>query len=301
MCTNPMGDGHSIINLGDISKPANTLIKKISGAVGGLFQPYQIKRVAKAEAEANIIRAQAEVDVTDLQRRAITRFVAEEAKRQENIESITSQAIPQLTESATPEKLEDDWITNFFDKCRIISDKEMQALWAKVLSGEANAPGTYSKRTVDFLGTLDRTDADAFLRVIAFGWMMGDIQPLVFELNDPIYKNAGIDFALVTHLDDIGLINFEHLTGFMRMGFPKQAMVWYFGAPIILDFTGKQELQTGRIVLTKTGKQLAAICDAKPVAGLIEYVVTRWTQDGIVSSSPRAARGSAPPSGSGLP
>jgi hypothetical protein len=49
--------------------------------------------------------------------------------------------LPELTEAATPEKLEDDWITNFFDKCRLISDEEMQTLWSKVLAGEANAPG----------------------------------------------------------------------------------------------------------------------------------------------------------------
>ena len=42
----------SIIKAGDLSKPANTLIEKIADAVGGYFKPFQIKRVAKAEAEA---------------------------------------------------------------------------------------------------------------------------------------------------------------------------------------------------------------------------------------------------------
>ena len=35
--------------------------------------------------------------------------------------------------------MEEDWIANFFDKCRIVSDSEMQSLWARVLAGEANA------------------------------------------------------------------------------------------------------------------------------------------------------------------
>ena len=63
-----------MINLGDISKPADTLIKKVSNAVGGIFAPYQIKRVAKAEAEAALTRAEAEIHITDLHRRAIHRF-----------------------------------------------------------------------------------------------------------------------------------------------------------------------------------------------------------------------------------
>lgn len=114
-----MPDGNSLVNLGDITKPANTLIKKISEAVGGYFKPHQIKRIAKAEAEASIIKAHAQIEVTDLERRAIARFVAEEARRQENIESITEQALSQLKTGATPDKVEDDWITNFFEKCRI--------------------------------------------------------------------------------------------------------------------------------------------------------------------------------------
>jgi hypothetical protein len=36
---------------------------------------------------------------------------------------------------------------------------EMQNLWAQVLAGEANSPGTYSKRTVNFLSSLDKKDA----------------------------------------------------------------------------------------------------------------------------------------------
>jgi len=75
----------SIVNLGKLSKPADTLIKKVSAAVGGVFEPWQIKRVAKAEAEASLIKANSEIEITDLHRRAMHRFVEEEANRQENM------------------------------------------------------------------------------------------------------------------------------------------------------------------------------------------------------------------------
>lgn len=55
-----------LAKLGDLSKPATTLIEKISEAVGGVFKPYQIVRVAKAEAEADRIRAESQIQVTDL-------------------------------------------------------------------------------------------------------------------------------------------------------------------------------------------------------------------------------------------
>ena len=135
---------YSIINAGELSKPATVLIEKISNAVGGIFRPYQIVRVAKAEAEAERIRAESQIQVTDIERRAFFRFLEEEAKKQKNIEQITQQALPQVEEKANPEIVEDDWITNFFDKCRIVADEEMQLLWAKVLAGEANSPETLS-------------------------------------------------------------------------------------------------------------------------------------------------------------
>ena len=40
------------VDLDKLSKPADTLIKKISKGVGGLAVPWQIKRVAEAKIEA---------------------------------------------------------------------------------------------------------------------------------------------------------------------------------------------------------------------------------------------------------
>lgn len=135
----------SLINLGELSKPATVLVEKISDAVGGIFKPYQMVRVAKAEAQAERIRAEGQIEISDLQRRAFHRFLNEEAQKQKNIEDITQKALPELQQNARPGEIEDDWLTHFFDECRLISDADMQALWSKVLAGEANAPGKFSK------------------------------------------------------------------------------------------------------------------------------------------------------------
>ena len=64
---------NDLINLGNLAKPADTLVKKISNAVGVLFEPRQIIRVAEAKAEAAKIEAQSEIETTDLHRRAVRR------------------------------------------------------------------------------------------------------------------------------------------------------------------------------------------------------------------------------------
>ena len=209
-----MSKGKSVINLGDISKPATVLIEKISEAIGGYFKPYQIRRVAEAEADAQIIEAQSKIEITDLQRRAFVRFIGEEALKQDNMEKITQKALPLLCESSKPDNIENDWISNYFDKCRLVSNEEMQSLWAKVLAGEANSPGAFSKRTVNMLSSLDTVDARLFTSLCGFCWQIGDIVPIIYSEHETLYNEQGINFGSLTHLDSIGLINFGGVTSF---------------------------------------------------------------------------------------
>ena len=51
---------NSLINLGDLAKPIDTLIHKISDATGVLYEPTRIRRKAEAESDAAIISAKAE-------------------------------------------------------------------------------------------------------------------------------------------------------------------------------------------------------------------------------------------------
>lgn len=271
---------NSLINLGDLTKPADTLIKKISNAVGVLYEPYQTRRVAKAKADAALTQAKSEIQITDLHRRAARRFVEEEAQRQKNMEDITAKAVPQLNENAKPESVDDDWVVNFFDKARIVSDNEMQQLWSRVLAGEANAPGSYSRRTVNFLSALDKTEAESFSKLCGFGWMIGDVVPLVFDVQAGIYNKYGINFNTLSHLESIGLVQFDALAGFQRLGFPKNIVLFYYGKPLTLNFPNEadNELEIGKTLLTRIGQELAPICGSQPVEGFWEYVKDQWKQ-----------------------
>jgi len=283
-----MENGKSLINIGELGKPATLLIEKISEALGGYFKPWQIRRVAQAEAEADKIKAIAQVEtemqIVELTRRALGRFLIEESKKQDNMESITSKALPLLENDSKPQKINDDWVTNFFDKCRLISDEDMQILWAKVLAGEANSPGRYSRRTVNFLGSLDKLDAILFSKLCGFCWDIGGIDPLVYKIDDPIYTEHGINFDVLNHLDNIGLLSFNNVSGFKRMGFPKRYPSLYYGIQINITFPndGKNELEVGKVLLSKIGKELETICGSEPVPGFLDYVINRWIKKGLV-------------------
>jgi hypothetical protein len=297
-----MSDENPIAKLGDLTKPATVLIEKISDAVGGIFKPYQIVRVAKAEAEASRIQAESHIQVTDLHRRAMHRFLEEEAKKQSNIESITQDALPLLEDKSAPEAVADDWITNFFDKSRIVSDKEMQGLWSRVLAGEANAPGAFAKRTVNLLADLDKEDAILFMKLCGFGWMIGNVCPLIFDVQASIYSDNGINFNALSHLESLGLIQFNHLSGFRRLRIPKVATVFYYGRPVTLTFPkdAENDLKLGHVLLTRAGQQLAPVCAPTPVEGFFDYVMNHWigqslipkpeTEQGVAADPPSAGR-----------
>jgi len=273
-----------LAKLGDLTKPATVLIEKISDAVGGIFKPYQIVRVAKAEAEADRIGAESQIQVTDLHRRAMHRFLEEEAKRQLNIEDITQKALPILEEKSAPQNVEDDWITNFFDKCRIVSDDDMQQLWSRILAGEANRPGAFSKRTVNLLADLDKGDAELFTRLCGFAWQIGNIVPLVFDAQGEAHNRHGINFNSLGHLESLGLIQFNDIAGFQRVKLPRNVTVFYYGRPVELTFPKDADnaLDLGKVLLSRAGHELAAVCGSTPVDGFFEYVYDRWAGQSLV-------------------
>ena len=276
----PSDPSHSLVNLGNWSKPADTLVKKASKAVGGLFEPRQIRRVAKAKADAALIEAEARIQITDLERRARHRRIEEDARHQQNMENIAVEAIRQLNDDAKPDAMDDDWIANFFDKCRIVSDGDMQTLWSKVLAGEANKPGSYSKRTVNSLPDMDKNDAELFTKLCGFVWQFGNIDPLIFDYEAKIYNNNGIHFNALTHLDSIGLVAHSGVGTIRKIDLPKKFTVAFYGKLLVLQMPedSGNTLDIGHVQFTRIGRELAPICGSKPVAGFYEYVKEHWKQ-----------------------
>ena len=282
-----MADGSALINLGELSKPATLLVEKVCNAVGIIYEPTRIKRMARAEAESEKIKTVARIELSEIEHRALERFVHQEARKQENIEQITAQAATALPDSAKVEKLEEDWVAYFFKQCDTVSDKEMQSLWARLLSGEANNPGTFSKRTVDFISAVDKKDAALFTTFCQFLWVVGDVTPLIFEPTNEIYKKHGITFDSLKHLDAIGLISFESISNYLRTGFGNYHHVFYYGRRTLIEFSADEnnQIDTGHALLTSIGKELVPICGSARNQEFYDYVIQHWSQSGLVLSS----------------
>lgn len=278
-----------LLNIGGLTEPMTALVEKVSDAIGGIAKPRQIVRVAKAEARADLIRAESEIEIAELRFRAASRFVNEEARKQLNMETILHKALPHVTDDAYPGDMDDDWVVNFFEKSRTVSDEEMQELWARVLAGEANGVGTFSRKTINILHDMDKQSAELFRTLCGYMWnILGNNYVLVYpgpDYFDPIYDELGVTFHALVDLESLGVLN-QSSRGFVWADPPEPFTTSYFGRPVDLSLSSAfgNDLNLGGAMLTGFGRQLASICDAAPVVGFFEFVCAKWESDPAVES-----------------
>jgi hypothetical protein len=134
------------------------------------------------------------------------------------------------------------------------------------------------------MSELDKQDAIIFTNMCKFGFMIGNITIVIFDYNLEIYNKYGINFSTLTHLDKAGLINFDHLSGFVRKGLPKEILIYYYGVPIKIFFPLDQnnDLKYGTVLLSKAGQQLATICGSSPENEIKEYTIKQWESKGLL-------------------
>jgi len=288
--------GNSLIDVGKLSKPVTVLIEKISNATGILYEPTRIRREAKAKADASKTKLIADLDNEDIKNRALMRILNEEIKNQKNIESITEKSFEHINENSKPNDIEDDWLSNFFDKSKLISDSEMQTLWAKVLAGESNNPGNISKRTIEFLSTMDKKDALLFEKVLLFSFNFLGYTALIFPNGMSSFETTyDLTFNNLQHLDTIGLINYEHngyvipeydrtKNEFSRFEFKGR----FFDVNFYNKMNKQKDINVGSVKYTALGIELVNVIqniehyDDK----IYHYIIENLYKQGILLSEP---------------
>ncbi|MGN6214111.1 DUF2806 domain-containing protein [Parafilimonas sp.] len=143
----------------------------------------------------------------DLESRTQERLLFQQAKKQHNIESITSIAAEQLKdEPAIDNKpIDEDWMNRFFNIAEDISNEEMQSLWGKILAGEIKRPQSYSLRTLELIRNLSKEEADIITKIANFVIKIRN-DYLLYKGNDSALEKYGISYYDVALLTEIGII-----------------------------------------------------------------------------------------------
>ena len=227
-------------------------------------------------------------------------------KRLLNARSVVEDAADELGDKEVSDHEPDpDWTARFFNDVQDVSSEDMQSLWAKVLAGEVESPGSTSIRTLSILRNLDQATASLFGKFCSACVSLLDgnqfVDSRVISLGGDAGSNAlekyGIRFGNLNVLNEHGLVIADynswrdyqlcigiHLPepeqGIFRHPFRFQGRNW-----VLKPITGRaasQEFKVHGVALTWSGMELSRIVDLEPMneymQALMEYFKSKRLQ-----------------------
>ena len=216
-----------------------------------------------------------------------------------NLCQIIDKAHAKRGQSSTSFRVESGWLLNFLDKCKTVSDDEVQELWASILAEESDTPGSFSQLTVNSLENFGKRDAESFISLCRF---VCDVNsepiPFIQNANHEIYRQNGIDSETLDHLSSLNVIETISALGGSR-GVTRQSAprinagesitIIYFDEKLEYVNAGKDQdtLGIGSIAFTSFGKELLEICEKKKVDGFYEYLKNNWRWSRMMGSKIR--------------
>lgn len=209
----------------------------------GILAPHQQRRLAKADSETRISRAQADRLVAQiagapsiylagppiaggapglvraepsiaqdspLVPNAVERTQKNAEARMFRAELNVSSAILHAEEefvgdadAAPPEVPDEDWFYAWRDSAAQSSAENMQRLWGRILAGEIKSPGKFSLRALDFLRLMSSSDAHLIASVAPFM-----VDHMFFMAGADIAKEAGVDDRALQALGEMGVLSY---------------------------------------------------------------------------------------------
>lgn len=273
-----------ITNLTGVSKPLTKFVEVVARGIGNLYLPTGTVRQAKAEATAQLIRAGADIAERDLLARAAARLGHVESMRQINIENVVKIAHEQLPPEVNSESVNQDWIHNFFSSVQDVSDSDLQVIWAKILAGEVAKPGSYSRRTIEFMKTIDSNEARMLEALLSVTFRYQNGWPFVFTINatrEAVGRKIGEAIDWERHFVDIGVLSASEsmprastFTG-QQFSFGKAALIADGPPPTPPSAGGRPqmiEMWTTVRNFTSLGQQLATVATVDVEPGVVATI-----------------------------
>ena len=302
------------------------------GAVAGpMLAPWQARREAEAlritaqgEADALRIIAAAQSDARDalvsttsgvkieldIAETVRQRIQFQEEKRHGNIGSVVGQTAELLGDQEVPDQEPDhDWTARFFNYIQDVSSEEMQSLWAKVLAGEIERPGSVSIRSLSILRNLDQATAQLFQNLCSCcitalspgGQNVYDVRvpSLGGNPGDNSLREFGLEYRNLQILSENGLIlnsytswydmkasigipvpGFGQQNSILRIPFRFQDKHWVLTPSD--EWTLGSEYRVSGVALTQAGEELSQIVECEPMPEYSQALTDFFASQNVV-------------------
>ena len=262
----------------------------------GQAAALQIISGAQAEARSTVMdqhsefHGQLEIGETITQR---IRF--QEEKRHSNIAAAVVAAATELGDKEVSDHEPDhDWTARFFNEVQDVSSDDMRAIWAKILAGEVEKPGSTSARTLTILKNLDRKSARLFntlcsicvsLRPDANVALDARVPSMGGQPGQNSLQKYGLSYDSLNILNEYGLIIPDYNSYYpytisigitvgvsgqerIRIPFTFQKRFWVLEP--MPEFQQADEFRLSGVMLTQAGRELQSVVAEEPSHQFLE-------------------------------
>lgn len=197
------------------------------------------------EAEAKNYASKQEADAR-LYAEKINLEIAEMQKK--NTAQVLEKAKGHVLEDITESEIDSEWLANFFNETKNVSDEEMQEVFASILAGELEKPGSYSKRTLSVVRQLKAEEAQLFIKSLKYSVKTGGKILIITDMD------AGLLYTDIVELEDAGLVkmNEQHF----EITINKENTYLYGGLIGIVKSNNNSLPSQSIACMTKAGEEL---------------------------------------------
>ncbi len=283
----------SLLSFDENGEAAKQLIDKVSNAIGWIATRETPKRLAVNTYIEEIKNS----NLDPITKACLISNAAKTIKEYSQQQNILQIAINNIRKDAKPNEIENDWVSQFMDKARLVSDSVFQLIWGKVLAEECNQPGTIPRSLLHTLEKMDKRDAELFTLICSFSVYniesgVPEYTPIiVHDRLDEFYNNRGVTYNSIVDLTSLGLIENDFsaiASGYQETITTLPIQIHYFDKEIHFS-EGVRKIPIGNVIFTKTGQALCSAIEAEKQEGFWETIcLPLWNEDTINALNPTA-------------
>lgn len=98
--------------------------------------------------------------------------------------------------------IDEDWLFAWRENAGKVSTEDLQRLWGSVLAGEVKAPGKYSIRTLEFLKTLSKQEAELISQLASYV-----IDGRIARAQKTYLDSKGLTFSRLLMMQELGVLS----------------------------------------------------------------------------------------------
>lgn len=215
-----------------------------------------------------VARVEPTLGLPDVMRAAEVSVAVEHARKEINTAKAVLYAEEQLavdSQQAPDRQVEEDWLYAWKEYAGRVAAQDLQRLWGSVLAGEIKSPGRYSIRTMEFLKTLSKAEAELISKLARFS-----VDGRIARSQATYLEANGINFGLLLRMQELGVVSGVEAVGLNTTyktivpGRFVKALISNGKALIVKHDDPEKTLELEVYLLTEVGLQILGLGSFEP-------------------------------------